>query len=353
MAKFLGLALILGLTALTSVARANEQTLSYFSGVPGQKVFFASDLGQWDATRYPMPEVEPGKYEFKFAEPWLPFIRYKFVVDGHWETDPNNPQQQKDGLGGYNSVWAFPDFQEDPLLDRQLGVIPHLQKTVVVKDWEGTKRNLTVLLPAVKRTMIKPRFYAYFQDGGDYLEKGAIANLVANLSNQPDMPAIVAILIPPKDRNREYALNEDYVRFVATSLVPEVEQKLGASVGRNQRVIVGPSLGGLISFFTAVKYPEVFGNVVSQSGSFWWDEGRMVNLLAGMNTVTLFRAFNSVGSYETLPMNEFNEKVAQESVRIGIQMTFRKVPALHNWMMWRNELSGVLRRVMAIPQDQY
>ncbi len=349
MAKFLRLALILSLTTLTSLASAGEQTISYFSGVPGQKVYFASDLGQWDATRYPMPEVAPGQYDFKFEEPWLPFIRYKFVADGHWKTDPNNPQQQKDGLGGYNSVWAFPDFQEDPLLNRQAGVIPHLQKTFTVTDWEGAKRTLTLLLPPAStskmKRSIKSRFYAYFQDGGDYLEKGAIANLVANLSAQPDMPMIVAVLIPPKDRTREYTLNEDYARFIATSLVPEVEQKLGASVSRTQRVLVGPSLGGLISFFTVLKYPEVFGNVVTQSGSFWWDEGRIATMLAAMTSVTTFRAFNSVGFYETLPMNEFNDKVAQESKRLGIQMTYRKPPGLHNWITWRNELSGVLRAV--------
>jgi hypothetical protein len=37
-----------------------------------------------------------------------------------------------------------------------------------------------------------------------------------------------------------------------------------------QTIIGGASLGGLAAAFVGFKHPEVFGNVLSQSGSFWW-----------------------------------------------------------------------------------
>jgi glycosidase len=36
--------------------------------------------------------------------PWDAPVEYKFVVDGNWITDPNNPDQVDDGVGGFNSV---------------------------------------------------------------------------------------------------------------------------------------------------------------------------------------------------------------------------------------------------------
>ena len=44
--------------------------------------------GVWKVTRH----LEPGKH------------LYKFVVDGVWQADPTNPNKEKDGFGGYNSV---------------------------------------------------------------------------------------------------------------------------------------------------------------------------------------------------------------------------------------------------------
>ncbi|PIU17879.1 MAG: hypothetical protein COT16_03885 [Elusimicrobia bacterium CG08_land_8_20_14_0_20_44_26] len=33
---------------------------------------------------------------------------YKFVVDGNWLPDPNNPNTAEDGFGGQNSVLNLP-----------------------------------------------------------------------------------------------------------------------------------------------------------------------------------------------------------------------------------------------------
>ena len=40
--------------------------------------------------------LAPGRYQ------------YKFVVDGQWFQDPNNPEEADDGYGGHNSVVDVP-----------------------------------------------------------------------------------------------------------------------------------------------------------------------------------------------------------------------------------------------------
>lgn len=68
-----------------------------------QRVFVAGEFNNWSATATPMRKgangqwvvtvpLKPGRYQ------------YKFVVDGKWLPDPDNPMQVDDGYGGKNSV---------------------------------------------------------------------------------------------------------------------------------------------------------------------------------------------------------------------------------------------------------
>ena len=70
-----------------------------------KKVMIAGDFNGWSPVADPLLDrggtglwsivlpLPPGRYE------------YKFVVDGEkWIPDPGNPEREKDGFGGYNSV---------------------------------------------------------------------------------------------------------------------------------------------------------------------------------------------------------------------------------------------------------
>ncbi|MBD3367378.1 MAG: hypothetical protein GF405_04255 [Candidatus Eisenbacteria bacterium] len=67
------------------------------------EVYIAGTFNQWDPTTDRLEKgsdgvwrttlnLEPGTYE------------YKFVIDGNWEADPNNPETVPDPYGGENSV---------------------------------------------------------------------------------------------------------------------------------------------------------------------------------------------------------------------------------------------------------
>jgi enterochelin esterase-like enzyme len=45
-------------------------------------------------------------------------------------------------------------------------------------------------------------------------------------------------------------------------------------------VVAGASFGGLMSSYFALRHPEFFGNVISQSGSYWWSPDTNTNFLA-------------------------------------------------------------------------
>jgi metallo-beta-lactamase class B len=65
---------------------------------------------------------------------------------------------------------------------------------------------------------------------------------------------------------------EDYVQFMVEELKPYVDQQLRTRKDARNTAIGGSSLGGLISLYAALRYPDVFGNVVAFSSSFWFSD---------------------------------------------------------------------------------
>ncbi|MCD6423078.1 MAG: glycogen-binding domain-containing protein [Elusimicrobia bacterium] len=66
-------------------------------------VFVAGSFNNWSTNANPLRQVKPGVWETKLSlSPGT--YQYKFVVDGNWVPDPNNPNTADDGFGGVNSV---------------------------------------------------------------------------------------------------------------------------------------------------------------------------------------------------------------------------------------------------------
>jgi len=77
------------------------QRFSYAPPTAGKhSVGIAGDFSSWEiismeekgGVHYLALELPPGVYQ------------YKFVVDGSWILDENNPKKVPDGFGGYNSL---------------------------------------------------------------------------------------------------------------------------------------------------------------------------------------------------------------------------------------------------------
>ena len=67
------------------------------------EIYVAGDFNDWNSTQLPLRKfkgdiwkksmkLKPGRYE------------YKFVVDGDWWTDPQNPDRQATPFGAENSI---------------------------------------------------------------------------------------------------------------------------------------------------------------------------------------------------------------------------------------------------------
>jgi len=98
------LAVCLQGTALAAAPAAGDGGVVFSYLAPdAATVFLAGDFNGWNATALALTKgadgvwtlavaLEPGRYE------------YKFVVDGNWVEDPDNPEKQSDPFGGSNSL---------------------------------------------------------------------------------------------------------------------------------------------------------------------------------------------------------------------------------------------------------
>ncbi len=343
MLRYFSIVLVLSSPATLT---AKDLRFQLITNVPGQRVFFVSELSEWNDSTYKMDENTPGNYSLILPKPWLPKLRYKFIVDGKWIIDPTNSEIESDGYGGYNSVIKNAEFREDPLLRAQDGVPQWKHSALKIRDFEGDMRTIIILSPPA--SFHKKRFVtAYFHDGQDYLDRAGIANLVANLSIKQSMPAIAAVLISPKDRRAEYALTERselYAKFLAENVVSVVEDKLLTNEKITSRVLIGPSLGGLITTYIALRYSHIFGFAASQSGSFQINTQKILALLERpAYQGSPLHLFHDIGLYEGPNILEANRKVYKVAKASGYDIAYHELPTIHQWVTWRNRLSPIFQ----------
>ena len=86
------------------------------------------------------------------------------------------------------------------------------------------------------------------------------------------LPPINVVFIDSLDharRGNELPPNPDFADFLAHELLPWLRGQ-GIAMQRQKTVLAGSSYGGIASSWVALRYPRLFGNVLSLSGSYWW-----------------------------------------------------------------------------------
>src|SRR5260370_38705115 len=81
---------------------------------------------------------------------------------------------------------------------------------------------------------------------------------------------------PREFRVSELEYNAAFVDFVGKEVLPWVHERWNVTRDPRKSIVGGLSLGGSASAFVALQRPDLFGNVISQSGSYWCcDDGEL------------------------------------------------------------------------------
>jgi len=186
-----------------------------------------------------------------------------------------------------------------------------------------------------------------------YIERVPLPTMLDNLIAAKRIPPCVAILVdnqPTERRERELPLFKPFADFVALELMPWAYQKLRITRDPDQSIVAGVSYGGLASSYVALCHPSVFGNVLSQSGSYWrglqvtdripW----LIERYRASKKLPI-RFYMDCGLQETV-MRRFNNFNFLEKHRLmrdvlkskGYEIYYQEFQGGHDWTGWRKTL---------------
>jgi len=279
-------------------------------------------------------------------------VEYKIEVvhngHGRWIEDPLNPNRSRDPFGS-NSVchgegYAVPDWtQPDP--EARTGT---LEEIVVPSRALKRDTRVTMYLPArFRNTRRYPLLVVH--DGKDYLEYAGLRTVLDNLIHRLEIAEVVVACTDSPHRLIEYANHLPHGRYLTRELLPALEQRLPLVARPEGRVLMGASFGAVASLATAWRYPDVYGRLLLQSGSFaFTDIGpqqrgpafepivRFVNAYRSQPVSMAERVFLSCGTYESLIYE--NRSLVPLLQSTGMQVRYVESRDGHNWENWRDRL---------------
>lgn len=74
-------------------------------------------------------------------------------------------------------------------------------------------------------------------------------------------------------------LSDGYLRFLITELKPYVDRTFRTRTGRDDTMLMGSSMGGIISLYAMAEYPDVFGGIAALSTHWPAGDGAMLDYL--------------------------------------------------------------------------
>jgi predicted alpha/beta superfamily hydrolase len=75
-----------------------------------------------------------------------------------------------------------------------------------------------------------------------------------------------------------------YLGFLAETLKPRIDRLFRTRSERESTVILGSSMGGLLSLYACFRYPSVFGGAGVMSPSIWFGQGAVIDFIRETGT---------------------------------------------------------------------
>ena len=179
-------------------------------------------------------------------------------------------------------------------------------------------------------------------DGHAYRELITPAILDEMIAQGKIPPTVVVFLSPLKNRMEEYACDDYFTEFLAKEFVPALRTRFHCSQEARDIFITGSSMGGLASLYAGLKHPEVFGNVVSQSGALWCKQEKINDALAKFSSEESEVSFTmDAGRFESgifeegeISLLEANRAMA-ERMRECDQYRYSEFSGGHCFLCWQ------------------
>jgi enterochelin esterase family protein len=255
-----------------------------------------------------------------------------------------------------SSILVLPGMPTSPWVDPRAGV---LKGRVDERRYEsriyGAPRRIWVYTPPGAGT---PSGLLICFWGTDYLNEIPVPTILDNLLSEGRIPPLAAIFVDNgDDRFQDFQSTQKLTASLSGELMPWVRANTHVPADPHRTIVTGYSAAGLEAAYVAYAHPELFGNVLSQSGAFWRGfegqgapESEWLSHRYEAIPTRDTRFYLDVGGNENqtptgpgLTFKDANRHLRDVLTRKGYAIKYNEEPgAEHDFMSWRTTIADGL-----------
>lgn len=334
------------------------------------KIFMANFLNNWNPNdpQFELKKDSSGNYTLQIPEN-SGTLEYKFT-QGNWETaegDENGNQLENRKIT-FNST---PQIIENKILSWEHFTTKQNTATDNVKILSDnfnipqlkTSRRIWIYLPPDYDSSNKKYPVIYMQDAQNLFNDATsfsgewkIDETLNQLFTEGNPASIVVgIENGGAERLNEYSpwknskygggKGDAYTEFLAKTLKPFIDKSYRTLPQAKNTALIGSSMGGLISFYAGLKYPDQFGKLGVFSPSFWFDF-KDLNFFVNKNSKKLKNTqfYFLAGAKESENMVSDIQKIIPILIKKGVPETNIKTKfdedGTHSESYWSREFGA-------------
>jgi alpha-glucosidase len=357
----------------------SQVKISFFTGKistlksPPEHLFLAGDFNGWNPVdkAWELVKNETGNYILNKDLP-AGIVHFK-VTRGSWNTvecdavgkaiDNRNLLIKSDTSVVLDIAGWQDNFTQPEKMHTATARVHIINENFEIPQLER-QRRVWIYLPAEYDTNKQQYPVIYMHDGQNLFDEYTSSYGEWGIDELMDkIPAQQESIIVGIDHGGEYRIPEydpynskygegrgdDYVQFLIKNLKPYIDTHYRTQKDAAHTTIAGSSMGGLISMYAALKYPEVFGNAGVFSPAFWiapqiYDQAQQ----AVINKNSRF--YFVCGDAESESMVADMQKMADIVKAKGISASNAPVTVIkgasHNEKQWNGDWPGFYKWLM-------
>ncbi|QEM09504.1 alpha/beta hydrolase [Mucilaginibacter rubeus] len=351
----------------------SQVKISFFTGKiqapksPLERLFLAGDFNGWNPADKTWELVKNGNGNYALSKE-LPvgLIHFK-ITRGSWNTvecDATGKSIDNRSLVIKSDTNVKLDIAgwQDSFAPAEKKHTATARVHIISENFEipqlGRERRVWIYLPAGYDTGSKKYPVIYMHDGQNLFDEYTSSYGEWGIDEIMDkMPEQEESIIVGIDHGGDYRLTEynpydskygkgrgdDYVQFLVKNLKPYIDAHYRTESDATHTTIAGSSMGGLISMYALLKYPEVFGNAGVFSPAFW-NAPQLFDLAKQVKISAKSRFYFVCGDAESDTMVPDMQKMADVVKSRGIKAENAPVTVIkgasHNEKQWNGDWPG-------------
>lgn len=141
---------------------------------------------------------------------------------------------------------------------------------------------------------------------------------------------------------------DDYARFILNEVIPLIRSEYRVKDGPSNAGLAGSSLGGLVTLYFGMRYPEIFGKLGVLSPAAWWNNRWIIDQVRDLPVKPDLKIWLDMGRREGPTVlqdaRKLNAALIAKGWALGRDLHYHEEPSgVHNEAAWASRFDQVLK----------